>query len=282
MPTLTANGVELYYEESGSGPETIVFAHGLFTDHTMFAAQRAVFEEHYRVIVFDHRGQGKSPNPVHGFDMDTFSEDAVALLQALDATPCHFVGISMGGNIGMRIAARQPQLLLSLCLLNTRAVDEKLARRLQHNFLARMATLYNPAPFVSITLNELFGPSTRKDPAKRALIKEWSMRVRFRPKTAATSLLAVINRSDFTPELRNITCPVLVLTGDEDVFCSPSECQALAASIRGAKLVVVPRCGHSSVLEQPEVVTTAIRDFLANVRVEDSAELLESLYGTGR
>jgi 3-oxoadipate enol-lactonase len=274
MPTITANGVALFYEESGSGRETIVFAHGLFTDHSMFAAQRAAFESNYRVIAYDHRGQGDSPDPGRGFDMDTFSRDAAALIQALGVAPCHFVGISMGGNIGMRIAARHPALLLSLTLMNTRAVSEKLPRRLQHNFLARMAKLSNPAPFINITLKELFGVSTRNDPAKQALIREWADKVRFRPKTAAHSLLAVMNRSDFTGELRNIHCPTLVITGDEDVNCPPSECEALAAAIGGAKLVVIPRCGHSSVLEQPEAVTRAIQDLLASVRVEDSAELL--------
>jgi pimeloyl-ACP methyl ester carboxylesterase len=274
MPTLTANGIELFYEESGSGPETIVFAHGLFTDHSMFAAQRAAFEPNYRVIVYDHRGQGDSPDPGWGFDMDTFCEDAAALIQALGAAPCHFVGISMGGNIGMRIAARKPELLLSLTLLNTRAINERLPRRLQHNFLARMAKLSNPAPFIGITLKELFGASTRNDPAKQALVQEWADKVRFRPKTAANSLLAVMNRSDFCGELGNIQCPVLVITGDEDVHCSPSECEALAASIGGAKLIVIPQCGHSTVLEQPEAVITAIQDLLAVVRVGETAELL--------
>jgi 3-oxoadipate enol-lactonase len=274
MPMLTANGVELFYEESGRGRETIVFAHGLFTDHSMFAAQRAAFEPDYRVIVYDHRGQGKSPDPGSGFDMDTFSEDGAALIQALGAAPCHFVGISMGGNIGMRIAARKPGLLLSLTLMNTRAVSEKLPRRFQHNFLARMAKVSNPAPFIGITLKELFGASTRNDPAKQALIQEWADKVRFRPKTAANSLIAVMNRSDFSGELQNIHCPVLVITGDEDVNCPPSECEALAAGISGAKLVVIPRCGHSSVLEQPEAVTSALRDLLASVQVEDLEELV--------
>jgi 3-oxoadipate enol-lactonase len=265
LPILKANGAELFYEESGSGRETVVFAHGLFTDHSMFAAQRAAFEPNYRVIVYDHRGQGESPNPGWGFEMDTFSEDAVALIQALGAEPCHFVGISMGGNIGMRIAARKPALLLSLTLMNTRAVNEKLARRIQHNFLGRMAKLGNPAPFIGITLKELFGACTLNDPAKQALIQEWADKVRFRPKTAANSLLAVMNRSDFSGELRNIRCPVLVITGDEDLYCPPSECEALAAGIGGAKLVVIPRCGHSSVLEQPEAVIAAIQDLLASV-----------------
>ena len=71
MPTIKVNNTELFYEESGSGPETIVFSHGLLMDHTMFAAQQAAFSSSYRVIVYDHRGQGMSPDAASGYDMDT-------------------------------------------------------------------------------------------------------------------------------------------------------------------------------------------------------------------
>lgn len=57
MPTIKVNGVELFYKESGGGPETIVFSHGLLMDHTMFEFQRAAFESRYRVIAYDHRGK---------------------------------------------------------------------------------------------------------------------------------------------------------------------------------------------------------------------------------
>lgn len=264
MPTMTVNGTELYYAESGKGPETIVLAHGLFTDSSMFATIVPALASDYRVIVYDHRGQGQSPNPGRGFDMDTFSEDAIDLLEGLRVTPCHFFGISMGGNVGMRIAARRPDLLLSLTLSNTRAVDEKPLRRLQHNILARMAIVGNPAPFVGITLRELFGASTRSDPTKSALVDEWADKVRFRPKTAVDSFLAVMNRRDFSGEVGKIKCPVLVITGDEDLYCPPGECEALAADIEGAKLVIIPKCGHSSVLEQPHAVLEAVHEFLGS------------------
>ena len=80
MPTIHANGVDLFYKESGSGPETIVFSHGLLMDHTMFEPQRAAFEKQYRVIAYDHRAQGQSQDPGQGYDMDTLADDAAALI----------------------------------------------------------------------------------------------------------------------------------------------------------------------------------------------------------
>src|SRR5260370_33857054 len=106
MSTVRVNGVELYYEESGSGPETLVFSHGLLMDRTMFEPQRAAFEGEYRVIAYDHRAQGQSQDPGHGYDMDTLTEDAAALIQSLVAVPCHFAGLSMRGLGAMRLAAR--------------------------------------------------------------------------------------------------------------------------------------------------------------------------------
>src|SRR5262249_32166952 len=114
MPTIQANGVNLFYKESGSGPESIVFSHGFLMDHTMFEPQRAAFEKQYRVIAYDHRAQGQSGDSGQGYDMDTQAEDAAALIKALKAAPCHFAGLSMGGFVGMRLAAHHPELIKTL------------------------------------------------------------------------------------------------------------------------------------------------------------------------
>src|SRR5207244_9055906 len=82
----------------------------------MFDAQVAQFKEHYRCVAFDFRGQGQSEVTRSGYDMETPYEDAVALIEQLGCAPCHFLGLSMGGFIGLRIAARHPGLLRSLVL----------------------------------------------------------------------------------------------------------------------------------------------------------------------
>src|SRR5215470_17391800 len=141
MPTVEANGVKLYYEDTGDkSKETIVFSHGLLFSCRMFDAQVAAFNDRYRCIAYDHRGQGQSEVARDGYDMETVYEDGAALIKALDCAPCHFVGLSMGGFVGMRIAARQPQLLKSLILLETSADPEPLENVPKYkrlNFVAR-------------------------------------------------------------------------------------------------------------------------------------------------
>ena len=144
MPRIRVNGAERYYEEQGSGPETIFFSHGLLWSGRMFDEQIAMLKERYRCVAFDHRGQGQSEVTRDGYDMETLYEDAAALIEALGGAPCHFLGLSMGGFIGLRLAARRPELLKSLLLLETSAgpePPENQARYRQLNFIVRWVSL---------------------------------------------------------------------------------------------------------------------------------------------
>lgn len=264
MSTIEVNGVELFYIESGSGPETIVFSHGLLMDHSMFEAQRTAFEGSYRVIAYDHRGQANSSKQ-GAVDMDTLTEDASALIEALNAAPCHFAGLSMGGFVGMRLTARRPELVRTLTLMNTGAQKEAFASRLRYGFLAQLVKIVGTAPFTGIAVQELFGKTTRNstDPAKRQMLAEWTARLRSRSKYTARALMRVMNRNEVsTDELAAIRCPTLIITGEDDTPQPVGNSEKLAAAIPNAKLVRIPGCGHSSSLEAPQEVIAAMRELM--------------------
>lgn len=263
MPTIKVNGVNLFYKESGSGPETIVFSHGLLMDHTMFEPQRAAFEKQYRVIAYDHRAQGQSEDIGRGYDMSSIADDATMLIRALNAAPCHFVGLSMGGFAGMRVAAHHPELIRTLTLMNTTGTREKPLNRIKYTFLAQMVNIFSPAPFTPIAVKELFGQTTRRSAERRPMLEQWTGKLRARPRNIARSLSAVMNRREFrASEMAAISCPTLIITGEEDTAQPPQNSASLAAGIRGARLVTIPGAGHSSSLEQPEAVIAAIRELL--------------------
>jgi 3-oxoadipate enol-lactonase len=265
VPTAKVNGVELYYVESGAGPETIIFSHGLLMDHSMFEAQRAAFVGRYRVIAYDHRGQGQSQASGNSksLDMETLTTDAAALIQALHAAPCHFAGLSMGGFVGMRLAVRHPALLRTLTLMNTGAQAEPWSRRMRYGILAQLVRLVGPGLFTGIAMKELFGHTTRHSPARRAMLEEWRAKLRRRPRNVAKALLGVMGRSEVTPdELRTIGCPTLVIAGEDDTPQPLLNSERLAAFIPGARLVRLPGCGNSSSLEAPEAVIKAMRELL--------------------
>src|SRR5687767_10090204 len=124
MARVTIRGASLYYEEHGTGRETVVFAHGCLLSCRQFDEQVAAFSDRYRCVAFDFRGHGQSQVTRAGYDMDGLTEDAAGLVRALGCAPCHFVGCSMGGFVGMRLAVRHADLLRSLVLAGSSASPE--------------------------------------------------------------------------------------------------------------------------------------------------------------
>ena len=81
MPQIRVNGVELFYEEKGSGSEVMLFSHGFLMDHTMYDFQIETFKEHFRCIAYDHRGHGRSEAVTSSYGLDALINDAIALLK---------------------------------------------------------------------------------------------------------------------------------------------------------------------------------------------------------
>lgn len=263
MPKLMVNGANLYYEVTGEGTETIVFAHGLLWSGRMFAAQVAALQARYRCITFDFRGQGQSEVTLTGYDMDSLAEDAWGVITALQAAPCHFVGLSMGGFVGMRLAIRYPELLKSLILLETSAdpePEENVGRYRMLNFVARWFGLRLVA---SRVMPIMFGQTFLHDPARAVERELWKQRLVENDRIGITrAVMGVVEREGVYEQLSRITTPTLVIVGDEDVATVPEKSRRIQSQIGGSDLVMIPRAGHSSVIEEKTAVNQAILTFL--------------------
>ena len=269
MPTLHVNGATLWYEEHGAGLETVVFAHGLLWSGRMFDAQVAELADRFRCVAFDFRGQGQSEVTAGGYDMDTLSDDAAALIEALGCAPCHFVGLSMGGFIGMRLAARRPELVRSLVLMETSADPEPAENVPRYRLLGGVVRLLGTLGMRLVmprVMRIMFGRTFLEDPAREAERRLWRERgMANRPRGIVRALDGVIERKPVYDELGKIAVPTLVMVGDEDVATVPAKAERLHGAIRGSRLVVIPGAGHTSSVEQPEVVNAALEGFLASV-----------------
>ena len=269
MPTLTANGATFAYTDTGApaaagDAPTIVFGHGLLFSGWMFQAQIDALRDRYRCVAIDWRGQGDSPPAASGYDMDTLSLDAIALIEHLEVGPVHYVGLSMGGFVGQRIAARRPELLRSLVLLDTSAEPEDPSAARQDKLLARIYSLVGIGPVKGPVVKLMFGPTFLRDPRSTPLIAEMMARIgRSDRRGIRDAVLGVANRAGVLGEIPAIKAPTLVAVGADDKPTVPDRSRAIAAAVPGAELVIIPECGHSSTIEQPEAVTTLIRDFLA-------------------
>lgn len=258
----SAGKVKLYYEEHGNGPQTIVFSHGLLWDGAMFRDQVKHLKDRYRVIIYDHRGQGRSEVTHNGYDMDTLTEDAAALIEKLGAGPCHFAGVSMGGFVALRLALRKPHLLRSCILIDTSADPEPDTNKPKYRKLNLVLRLFGAHSVVGKVMPIMFGQSFLKDPHKAALRTEWAGRLAALKRSIHKSVTAVIERHGVIDEIERITLPTLVMVGDEDVATVPLKAERIQVRIKGSRLVHIPGAGHTSTIENPAAVNAALDDFL--------------------
>jgi len=267
MPLIHVNGADLAYEEAGAGPETLVFSHGLLWSGRMFAGQVAHFAPRYRCVSYDHRGQGQSPASPTAYDMETLADDAAALVTQLGAAPCHFVGLSMGGFVGLRLAARRPELLRSLVLVDTAADPEPRANVPKYRVMSLIARRLGYRLLVGSIMKIMFAPPFLTDAARAAEREVWRRHLLGLPvEPTRAALDSVLGRRPVTEELGGIRVPTLVVHGAEDRAIVPARARRMAEAIHGAHWVTIPRAGHSSTIEEPAAVSRAIEEHLSRVK----------------
>jgi len=263
MPEIVIRGARLSYLERGKGTP-VVFSHGFLWSGRMFDAQVAALESRFRCVAYDHRGQGKSEVTASGYTIDELTEDAAALIETLGAAPCHFVGLSMGGFIGMRLAARRPELIKSLSLLETSAGAEPPFKVVKYRALMAIARVAGIKPVSGAAMKTMFGRKFLADPSRAALRAEQRRLLEANPLQGMLRTLksAVVGRPPIEGELSKIRCPTLVMVGDQDVATIPAKAERIHALIPGSRLVVIPGAGHTSTVEEPEEVNAALVPFL--------------------
>jgi pimeloyl-ACP methyl ester carboxylesterase len=232
----------------------------------MFHRQIASLRERHRCVTIDWRGHGDTPATAGGYDMDTLTGDAVALIQELGVAPVHWVGLSMGGFIGQRIAARHGELLRSLTLLDTSAGPEEPSKVGEYRRLASVQRLVGIRPVLGKVKSHLFGPTFLADPASKPTIDEWAARLGRTDRAGVRkAVLGVADRAPVDQEITGITVPTLVIVGADDEATPPAQAERIAGRIPGAQLQIVANCGHTSTLEQPAAITGLLDKFLATV-----------------
>ncbi len=256
----------MHYIDIGSGPETIVFSHGLLFSNKMFAKQVEHLKDRYRCIAFDHRGQGDAPVTKDGYDMDTLTDDAIGLIEKLDIGPCHFAGLSMGGFVAMRIGIRRPDLLKSMILLDTSADPEPEENKAGYRKLNFVARWFGLGPVVNKVMPIVFSKTFMNDPARSSERKFWADLISANSKKGISRAVnGVIDRKGIYDEIDKITTPTLIIVGEEDTATVPAKAERIQAKIKGSRLVTIPRAGHSSPIEEPDAVNAAIDGFLESL-----------------
>lgn len=270
MPSFEVDGATIAYTDTGASDgkpdaSTVVFGHGLLFSGWMFKNQIEALRSDYRCVTIDWRGQGESPRAKTGYDMDTLSRDAIALIEHLDVAPVHYVGLSMGGFVGQRIAARRPELVRTLTLIDTSAERESPANAVQDIALANLYRIVGIAPVRRSVEKIMLGPTFRKDPRSKQIVAEWiDLLARSDRGGIRSAVLGVATRKSVLAEIGRITAPTLVVVGADDIPTPVARARTIAQTIKGARLEIVPDCGHSSTIEAPEALTRLLREFLSS------------------
>ncbi len=168
----------------------------------------------------------------------------------------------MGGFVGMRIAARRPELLRSLVLLDTSAAAEPDKNVPQYRAMNAVVRAGAKRFLVDRVMKILFGTTFLSDPSRASDRERWKQHLIRLPSSSWRAVNGVIERESILGELGRIRAPTLILVGDEDVATVPEKSEEIQRGIPGSRLVRIPRAGHSSTVEEPEAVTAEIRAFL--------------------
>ena len=263
MPHARTNGIDIYYEQHGSGPELLLIM-GLGAHLGAWVQQTPVFAKQFHVTVFDNRGAGRSSAPAEPYSIRGMAEDTAALLAALGIARAHVVGASMGGMIAQELAIAYPERVDRLVLACSRARDRGGLRRVLAP--AQMALRGAELEPVQRALMEMpwsythaFMSEPRRVRAALSYLEQDAYPIR--PDAYRRQLEAVLAH-DTLDRLGRIAAPTLVLVGAEDILTPVAEAEELARGIPGARLQVLPRGGHAFFAEYAADVNRAVLDFL--------------------
>lgn len=265
MPIIELKNASCNYILEGEGQEAVVFAHGLLWSHWMFHNQVAFLKSSYRVLAFDFRGQGGTTAKDGKYDMDSLFEDTVELIETLVGKPVIFIGLSMGGYVGIALAAKRPDLVKKLILMESTTDAETKDSLFKYKMLNNLVKTVGYWPVEKSIMSLMFGKKFLNDQDRSDQYDSFLKKLKENNRSLIVKATeGVIERISTEFHLPNIKCKTLVVVGREDIPCPVEKSQYLAEHIPNATLVIIEGAGHTGPLEEPAKYNQAIKDFIQN------------------
>lgn len=254
------NGTQIGYEIEGDNGPWVVMSHSLACSLRMWDEQAALLRRQYRVLRFDTRGHGASDAPGGAYSLDQLAEDLKGLMNTLDVRQPHFVGLSLGGMIGMTYAIKYPGAFRSLALCDTTSRIPAEAKPIWEGRI-KTAQEQGMEPLVEPTLQRWFTEPFRKQ--RPDMMKRVGELIRNTPVAGYVGCCHAISKLDLADRIGAIRCPSIVIVGDQDVGTPVPMSEALHKAIPGSELVILKDASHLSNLEQSEAFNRTLEGFLA-------------------
>lgn len=267
MGTFTIDNKTMHFLDKGEGP-VLVFGHSYLWDSAMWAPQIEVLSQHYRCIVPDLWSHGQSESaPEKTRTLRDYADDILALLDHLEIESFSVIGLSVGGMWGAELALKAPARVKSLVLMDTFIGYEP--EVMHAKYFSMLDTIAEqkavPAPLVDTIVPMFFARNAAEENPE--LVDNFRKHIESLQGEQAVDVTRigrmVFGRRDTFEEVEKLTLPTLIMVGAEDSPRPPLEAQLMHDAIDGSEYAVIPAAGHISNLEQPELVTSKLVQFLA-------------------
>jgi pimeloyl-ACP methyl ester carboxylesterase len=251
VPYAEVGDLTMYYEELGpddAAPLVLLHGAGGTIDDPAggWAGLAPSFAEELRVILVEHRGHGRTPNPAGSMTFEQIGDDVAALVAQLGLGPVHVAGISDGGVVALDFAIRRPELTRSIVVLG--------ANYCVHEGIRAYAASLDPDAIEQAAPEAAAAFAARHDRGKE-------------PGFWKELLRQVVDNNTTNPtwtedDLRRIACPTLLVAGENDPFATLDQLVTMKRAIPGAEWLIVNAAGHPVHFEHPGIVGPRILDFL--------------------
>lgn len=259
MPLARVGDINLYYEVEGLGKSNLILIHGLGGDGNGWSRVCPTLKQHYRLIIPDLRGHGRTGAYLHSFTIKTLADDIISLMNQANIESANILGSSMGGMVSQCLGIYYPERVNSLILANSECYISSRLKMIINNWiylaenLGYRCYLENMIPWI---YSETFFNSHEVEIKTR--IDELSDR----SVSAFIQAAKAVLKYDVSHLLSHISAPTLIIAGELDTLITEEYSNWLNQTIPNSQLEIIPYTGHMAIVEKPEIFCEIVLQFL--------------------
>jgi 3-oxoadipate enol-lactonase len=251
--------MELAHSWHGDRDQPVLVMSGaLGTTRAMWDAQRPL-GEHYSLLLYDHRGLGASPAPPGPYSVEDLGTDLILLLDALGVESASFCGVSLGGMVGLWLAAHHPKRISRLVVMSTLARLQPSSRYLERAAAVRAQGM---GPIASSVVARWFTARFATD--HPAVVQSFVDELAAMNAEGYAGCCEALAACDLRADIHKIAARTLIIAGADDPIAAASSAVMFGESFRDANVAVVSDAAHLVNVERPDMVNRLVHEHLSD------------------